>query len=152
MFWTKAEFKVSDENEFLDLSYVHEFLSKQSYWAEGIPFEIFRLSIENSICFGLYFHQKQIGFARVVSDLATIGYLGDVFIDEGFRGQGLGTFLMECVFGHPKLQGFRSWMLATRDAQPLYAKFGFTPIENPQRFMRKLNPHPYLKKKDPASS
>ena len=147
MNWTKDEFRVSDEKEFLDLHYVHDFLSNHSYWAAGIPMDIFRHSVENSICFGLYKDQKQIGFARVVSDLSTIGYLGDVFIDEAFRSQGLATFLMECVFGHSQLQGFRSWMLATRDAQNLYAKFGFVPIENPKRFKRKNDPGVYSRGK-----
>ena len=78
-----------------------------------------------------------IGFARVVSDHATAAYLGDVFVLPAHRGQGLSKWLMECIIAHPDLQGLRRWMLATTDAHGLYAKFGFTALNAPQRWMEK---------------
>jgi GNAT superfamily N-acetyltransferase len=152
MIWHKNEFFISDEKHFLDVEYISEYLSLKSYWAENIPIELVRRSIEGSFCFGLYFKpladiQKatQVGFARVVTDKATFGYLADVFIGEDYRGIGLGKWLMEIIMAHPSLQGFRSWMLATRDAHGLYAKFGFGPLEQPERIMRKHDPDIYKK-------
>lgn len=118
----------------LDLALVHEFLGA-SYWAHGIPLETVRRSIRNSLCFGLYEGERQIGFARVVSDRATFAYLADVFVLASHRGLGLGKLLMDAVVAHPELQGLRRWMLATRDAHGLYAQYGFTPLPAPERFM-----------------
>jgi GNAT superfamily N-acetyltransferase len=87
--------------------------------------------------------EEQIGFARVITDFATIGYLGDVFVLPQHRGKGLGKWLIECVMLHPDLQGFRRWILATLDAHDLYKEFGFTPLSKPEVFMEKLNPHVY---------
>jgi GNAT superfamily N-acetyltransferase len=89
------------------------------------------------MCFGVYDRENQIGFARVITDKATFGYLADVFIDPNYRGKGLSKWLMETIMNHPDLQGFRSWQLATRDAHGLYEKFGFKPLDNPERIMRK---------------
>ena len=95
---------------------------------------------------GLLKKEKQIGFARVISDKATFAYLGDVFIDEDYRGKGLSKWLMEVIINHNELQGLRRWMLGTLDAHGLYEKFGFKPIEEPNRFMHKHNPNVYAKK------
>jgi GNAT superfamily N-acetyltransferase len=92
-------------------------------------------SIENSLCFGVYAGQEQVGFARVITDFTTFAYLGDVFILEGSRGKGLAVWLMEVIMGHPSLQNLRRWMLATRDAHGLYEKFGWRPLANPERIM-----------------
>jgi len=100
---------------------VHEFLTN-SYWAKGIPLAAVRRSVENSIPFGVYHGQSVVGFARVISDLATFAYLADVFILPSHRGRGLSRWLMECIMGHPDLQGLRRWMLATQDAHGLYAR------------------------------
>ena len=113
---------------------VHDFLTN-SYWAKGIPLETVRRSIENSITFGIYHSQKQVGFARIISDQATFAYLADVFILPAYRGRGLSRWLMECIIAHPDLQALRRWMLATKDAHGLYAKFGFTPIKTPDSWM-----------------
>lgn len=100
-------------------------------------------SINGSCCFGIYHRRhgsndfdEQIGFARVITDHATFGYLADVFILSPFRKQGLSKWLMESIMQHPELQGFRRWMLATKDAHGLYAQFGFKALEKPERFMR----------------
>jgi len=142
MHFQNDPFTISTDKAKLNIPYIHQFLS-HSYWAENIPLYIVERSIEGSLCFGVYDGEQQIGFARVVTDHATFGHLADVFIDEKYRGQGLSKWLVETIMTHPGLQGFRSWQLATRDAHGLYAKFGFTPIDNPERIMRKYNAEVY---------
>lgn len=141
----KDEFIISTDKAKLDIAYIHQFLA-QSYWAENIPKEIVQKSIEGSLCFGVYNEKQQIGFARVVTDYATFGYLADVFIDENYRGRGLSKWLMKTILSHPGLQGFRSWQLGTKDAHGLYAQFGFMPLDDPDRMMRKYNPDVYKNK------
>lgn len=137
---SKNDFLISTDRSKLNVELIHNYLSNESYWAKNIPIETVQRSIENSFCFGLYKTTSsgiiQIGFTRVVTDHATFGYLADVFILEKYRGQGLSKWLMEEVMNCEALQGFRSWMLATRDAHFLYEKFGFKPLEKPERFMR----------------
>lgn len=137
MEWNRGGFMVSTEKERLDRGVIHEFL-RRSYWARGIPRELVDRSIENSLCFGLYERDALVGFARVISDNATFGYLADVFVLESHRGRGLATWLMEVVMTHPDLQGIRRWMLVTADAHGLYRKVGFTGPSNPERIMEKL--------------
>lgn len=138
----RSSFTISTDKTKLNLPFIHQFLA-QSYWAENIPVEIVQRSIEGSLCFGVYDGEHQIGFARVITDKATFGYLADVFIDEKYRGRGLSKWLMETIMAAPDLQGFRNWQLATRDAHGLYAKFGFKPLDNPVRIMRKNVPGIY---------
>jgi N-acetylglutamate synthase-like GNAT family acetyltransferase len=145
MNWQKENFIISDEKEKLDAEYIHDYLANKSYWAENIPLETVRKSIDGSICFGIYENEKQIGFARVVTDKATFGYLADVFIDENYRAKGLSKWLMEIIMAHRELQGLRRWMLGTKDAHGLYEKFGFEPLENPERIMHKYNADVYKK-------
>ena len=140
----KGEFTVSTDQARIELDVVHGFLTN-SYWANGIPREVVARSIENSLCFGLYTQGKQVGFARVISDCATYAYIGDVFVLDSFRGQGLGKWLMECIMRHPKLQGLRRWSLVTRDAHGLYAQLGFTPLKKPQNCMELHRPDVYQK-------
>jgi GNAT superfamily N-acetyltransferase len=143
MIWQKGPLYITTEKDKMDITYIHRFLSSDSYWAENIPVETVIKSIEGSLCFGIFEKEKQIGFARVITDYATFGYLADVFVDEIYRGCGLSKWLMETIMTHPELQGFRSWMLGTKDAHGLYAQFGFGPLEEPQRIMRKSNPDVY---------
>lgn len=138
----RGEFVVTTDRAQLSEELIYEFLA-QSYWAEGIPRKTVARSLRNSLCFGLLEGKRQIGFARVVTDYATFAYLADVFIVAGYRGRGLGKFLMECVVKHPELQGLRRWVLATRDAHSLYRKFGFIPLAHPDRFMELHNPNVY---------
>lgn len=145
MEYTRDIYHISTDKDKLDIAYIHGFLS-HSYWAEAIPFELVKRSIQFSMCFGVYEGTKQVGFARVVTDYATFGYLADVFIDERFRGRGLSKWLMEIIMDHPMLQGFRSWQLATRDAHGLYARHGFKVPDNPERIMRKVVENIYKKK------
>jgi GNAT superfamily N-acetyltransferase len=130
----RGEFLLSTDPERLDLNLIHRFLT-ECYWAKGIPFEVVARSLQNSLCFGVYAHGKQVGFARVISDFATYAYIGDVFVLESFRGRGLGKWMMESIMRHPRLQGLRRWSLVTNDAHELYAKFGFTPPKWPEIYM-----------------
>jgi len=144
--WRKNDYFISTDKSKIDLDMVHSFLSA-SYWAENIPRPVVQKSIENSLCFGVYHHQYQIGFARVISDLATFAYLGDVFILPAYRNKGLAKWLMEIISDHPELQGLRRFTLATRDAHGLYTQFGFTPLDKPERWMQKHDPDVYRNKK-----
>ena len=138
----RGEYTVSTDPGRLDLGAVHGYLTS-SYWADGVPFEVVRRSVENSLCFGLYHGAAQVGFARVVTDRATFAYLCDVFILEGHRGRQLGRWLIEAVLGHPDLQGLRRWVLVTADAHGLYRPFGFTPLRTPDRYMEIFEPDVY---------
>jgi GNAT superfamily N-acetyltransferase len=144
MDWLNGEFTISTDKSKLDIPYIHSFLTT-SYWAEGIPVETVQKSVEWSMCFGLYMNDRQIGFARMITDRATFGYLADVFIEEAYRGQGLSKWLMEIIIDHPDLQGFRRLMLATRDAHGLYRKYGFSDLSFPERWMHIHNPGVYKK-------
>jgi len=134
--WSRDGFIISTDPARIDLDVVHGFLAA-SYWAEGIPREVVRRSIEHSLCFGLYQEGRQIGFARVITDRATFAYLGDVFVLEAFRGRGLARWLLEVVQAHPELQGLRRWVLLTRDAHALYRLAGWSSLATPDRYMER---------------
>jgi GNAT superfamily N-acetyltransferase len=136
----RGGYLVSSDPEKIDIEVVHRFLAG-SYWARSIPIEVVRKSIEGSLCFGVYEGERQVGFARVVTDRATFGYLADVFLVEGYRGRGLSKVLMEAILAHPDLQGLRRFLLATKDAHGLYEKFGFRPLAAPERFLEIFRPY-----------
>jgi GNAT superfamily N-acetyltransferase/uncharacterized damage-inducible protein DinB len=131
----RGDFLISTDPALLDVTRTHDFLSNRSYWATGRPLDVFRRALDNSLCFGLYERRRQVGLARVVTDRATFAWLCDVFVLEEYRGRGLAKWLMECVMGHPDLQGVRRVLLGTRDAHGLYQRYGFTPLADPSRFM-----------------
>lgn len=135
--WRQGEYLISTDKRRLDLSVIHGFLTT-SYWAAGIPIEIVKRSIEHSLAFGLYKKDKQVGFARVITDYATFAYIGDVFILEDYRGQGLSKWLLQVIADHTELQGLRRWLLLTRDAHELYRKTGFREPKDPDRYMEKV--------------
>ena len=140
--WTRDEYTISTERRRLDIKVIHGFLTR-SYWAEGIPLAVVERSLEHSLSFGVYCGKRQVGLARVITDYTTFAYVADVFILEEYRGRGLSKWLMECVAGHPELQGLRRWILFTRDAHGLYKKVGFTPVRTPERLMERLFPDIY---------
>ena len=140
------EFCISTDKSRIDTLLVHEFLSN-AYWSEGIPLDVLKKSIRNSLCFGIYKDGKQVGFARVVSDLATYAWLADVFVIPEQRNKGLSKWLMQVIVDHPDLQGLRRFVLATRDAHLLYAQFGFREYSNPERLMSRYDPDVYKKGK-----
>jgi GNAT superfamily N-acetyltransferase len=139
MDWTRGEYTVSTDRGRLDIPLIQKFLAEESYWAPAIPLPVVRKSIEGSLCFGIYRGREQVGFARVVTDYATFGWVADVFVVKAHRGRGLGKLVVQCVTAHPKLQGFRRWMLGTEDAHGLYEKFGFRRLEHPGRMMERAN-------------
>lgn len=146
MTWQKDSFSISTDKSRLDVEYIQQQLSG-TYWAEDIPRSIVERSIENSLCFGVYHQDQQIGFARMITDKATFAYLCDVFIDETSRGQGLSKWLMTVIMDHPDLQGLRRFMLATKDAHGLYRKYGFNELLAPDRWMEINVPGIYKKMK-----
>ena len=141
--WQNDEFTISTDRNRLQLDAIHRFLSEESYWAKERTKEQTEMAIKNSLPFGVYKGKNLIGFARVITDFATFAFLGDVFILEEFRGQGLSKWLMEVIINHPDLQGFRRWILATKDAHLLYEKFGFAAPKFPERWMEKTAPNAY---------
>lgn len=114
-------FVISTDKSKLDISMIHNFL-KSSYWAENISKKTIDKSIKNSLCFGIYEDDKQVGFARVISDYATSALLKDVFILEPYRGQGLGKWLIKYILEYPELQDIQKWLLGTKDAHGLYRR------------------------------
>ncbi|HKN16277.1 MAG TPA: GNAT family N-acetyltransferase [Candidatus Sulfotelmatobacter sp.] len=140
--YRRGEFLISTARDRLSLDVVYGFLTN-CYWAKGIPRDVVARSIEHSLCFGVYQGDAQVGFGRVISDFATVAYLGDVFVLESHRGLGLSKWLMECIVQHPALANLRRWILLTRDAHGLYSRFGFTPVETPERYMELHQPNVY---------
>jgi GNAT superfamily N-acetyltransferase len=133
--FAREDFTISTDPSRLDLPWIHEYLTNEAYWAKGISFPVFQKSVENALCFGVYYQSKQVGFGRVISDYATFAYLADVFIDEACRGRGLGKWLVDCVRSYPELRGLRRWMLITSDAHGLYQRYGFSPLGHPEKMM-----------------
>lgn len=128
-------FVYSTDQHRLNIDFIHKYLSVESYWAKNIPYATVQKSIEGSLCFGIYYKNQQVGFARIITDYATFGYLADVFVDKEFREKGLSKELMIFIKEHPMIKKLRRFMLATLDAHNLYSQFGFTPLSEPNRFM-----------------
>ena len=137
-------YDISTDPSRLQLDAIHAYLVR-SYWSPGIPKDIVARAIANSMCFGLYLGDAQVGFARIVTDKASFAYLADVYVLEEHRGQGLSKRLVETILAHPDLQGLRRFMLATKDAHALYAQFGFKPVAAPERLMEIRTPPAWLK-------
>lgn len=133
--WQRGEYMISTDPDLLDILTIHRFLSEETYWAKGRAIEITLKSIEHSLCFGLYWGTQQAGFARVVSDYATFGYIMDVFVLPQHRRLGLGKWLVQSILNHPDLQEVTRWVLRTRDAHSLYARFGFGALVKPETTM-----------------
>ena len=139
--WHRGEYSISTDNDRLDIPVIHNFVSNQSYWGQGRTAEVVQRALKHSLNFGLYQNQKMVGFARVVTDYATFAWIADVFVLPEHRSQGLSKWLMEVILSHSELQGFRRWVLATRDAHSLYARFGFIPLHRPERWMERPDPN-----------
>jgi len=139
------DYSLTTDKKKLDIKVIHDFLSNQSYWSKNISLDKVKAAIENSLNFGLFHFEKQVGYARVISDLSTVAYLGDVFVLPAHRGRGLSKWLMENVMAHSDLQGLRRWILLTGDAHGLYQKFGWRPIADPEKWMELHDPNVYAK-------
>jgi GNAT superfamily N-acetyltransferase len=150
MEWRRGEYVISTDRERIDFQTVHAFLSC-SYWSPGIPRELVERAARHSLTFGVYHEPaegpgRQVGYARVLTDHVAFAYLMDVFVLEEHRGQGLARWLMETIVSLPELQGIRSWLLKTRDAQGLYEKFGFAPPSDSERFMTRAEHRGYARR------
>ena len=150
--WHQGKYTISTDPSRLNIPLIHDFLCNSSYWASGRSIEVVQRSIENSLSFGVFKQGEQVGFARVVSDYATFAWLADVFVLDEHRSQGLGKWLIDVIVSHRDLQGFRRWVLATKDAHSLYARFGFIPLHRPERWMERpdasMRESPDYRKKD----
>lgn len=135
-------YTITTDKRQLDLNAIHAFLS-QTYWSPGVPKAVVERAIENSLAFGVFKGNEQVGFARVVTDKATFAYLADVYVLEAHRGKGLSKRLLEEIHAHEELQGLRRFLLATKDAHGLYAQFGFKELANPSLMMERWNPNAY---------
>jgi GNAT superfamily N-acetyltransferase len=141
-------YSISTDKNLLDVDMIYNFLTNESYWAKGITQDRVKLSIANSMCFGVYHVKKQIGLARLITDKATFAYIADVFITVPYRGLGLSKWLIQTIKEHHDLQGIRRWMLATADAHGLYAQFGFGQLTNTERWMQAYKPYTVLVNKE----
>lgn len=133
---TMNQITVSTDKNKLDVPFIQDFL-KDIYWAAGRTIEEVQKTIDSSVCFGIYLDNKQIGFARVITDYVVFGYVMDVFITKEHRGKGYSFVLIENMMNEPILKDIKIWRLATTDAHFLYEKFGFTALENPEKMMEK---------------
>lgn len=136
----KDEFSISTDRERLDLRFVHDWLSNDSYWAQGLPFEKVVAAADHSLNFGLYHGGRQVGYARVLTDYARVAYLADVFVVAEYRGRGLSKWLMEVIMDYPDLRGMRRWMLHTKDAHGLYEQCGWALAARPETYLEIYNP------------
>lgn len=135
----RANFSIDSDPARLQMDVIHDYLANRSYWAQGRPRELVEKSIRHSFNFGLYDGDRQVGFARVVTDYATFAWLCDVFVLEDYRGQGLAKWLVQTVVEHPDLSGLRRMLLVTRDAHELYRGYGgFRGIERPEALMQRV--------------
>jgi len=137
------DLKISTDKSLLDIDLIFQFLHNEARWSQGIPRILVEKAILNSLCFGVYLNQAQIGFARVVTDCATFANLVDVFLVSEHRGKGFSRVLLEAINEHPDLQNIRRFMLATSNKKSLYAKFGFKELDQPEIFMEKFVPDVY---------
>ncbi len=141
--------RTSPDFDDIDLALVHGFLSRESYWAKGIPADTLERALRHSVCCsGFLEGVGQVAFARAVTDQATFAYLADVFVLPAHRGHGHGRAVVEALMRDPRLQGLRRWHLVTRDMQALYAKLGFEPLSQPERHMQKHDPDVYRRSAD----
>ncbi|HJW15721.1 MAG TPA: GNAT family N-acetyltransferase [Flavisolibacter sp.] len=139
----REDYSITTDLSKLDLPFIHRFLSREAYWSRNIPFEVVQAAANNSLNFGVFHKDGQIGYARVITDYATIAYLGDVFISSEYRGLGLSKWMLQTIMKHPGLQGLRRWILLTSDAHGLYKQFGWTEIASPEKWMEKHDPAAY---------
>jgi GNAT superfamily N-acetyltransferase len=140
-----AAYRISTDPADLDIEVIHQYLSVESYWAKNIPRVTVEQACAHSLCFSIRDDAGLVGFARVITDRATVAYLGDVFILPAHRGLGLSKWLMSCIHSYPDLQNLRRWILLTRDAHGLYARSGFAPLKAPDRYMERHDPDVYAR-------
>ena len=138
----RGPFSVTTDRARFDVDVIHGFL-RRAYWSPGVPRETVERAIAGSLAFGLFEHDRQVGFARTITDGVTFAYLADVFVLESHRGRGLSKWLLERILAHPDLQGLRRFLLGTKDAHGLYSRFGFAPPRDPSLWMEVFRPDIY---------
>jgi len=131
---------ISTDKALLDFEVIHGYLSRESYWAKDRSAETTRRTIENSLCFGVYDAAgRQAGFARVITDYATFGWLCDLFVLDAYKGKGLGKWLVQTIVSSPDLRALKRIQLATLDAHELYSGYGcFAALATPERWMERV--------------
>ncbi|MCW4012865.1 MAG: GNAT family N-acetyltransferase [Candidatus Bathyarchaeota archaeon] len=131
-----TQIEINTDKTRLDIDFIQWFLNEQSHWAKNRTRETIEKSIKNSLCFGAYHEDKQVGFARVVSDYATFSWVCDVFSHPDYRGMGIGKKLVQAIRNHEQLQD-GLMLLKTKDAHKLYSRYGnFGTPELIERFMQ----------------
>lgn len=135
--WRREGYLVTTDQAMLDVDAIQAFLAR-SYWAPGITQETVAQSLRHSLCFGLFHLDRQIGLARVITDSIRFAYLCDVYVLEDFQGQGLGSWLLQCVLEHPQIRTIRRILLTTQDAQLFYHQLGFQELSHPEHWMERL--------------
>ena len=138
-----ANYRITTDRSKLDVQAVHKYLSDESYWAKGIPFDKVKCTFDHSFVIGVLHGDEQVGYARFVTDYAVFAYLADVYVLPAHRGKGLSKKMMDVLMGLPWVQGLRRLTLATVDAQGLYAQYGFAAPEKPERLMEIMRANPY---------
>lgn len=141
-----GQVQISAERARIDFDLVYGWISTHSYWARGIPRDVFDRAVAGSICFGASLGARTVGFARVISDRATFAYLSDVFVDPEHRRRGISKAIVQVVMAHPELQALRRWSLVTRNAHGLYTPFGFTRLAASERHMERVDADIYLRR------
>jgi GNAT superfamily N-acetyltransferase len=149
---TIPDLQITTDLSRMDLDRVHDWLARKSYWAGRMPRAVFDRALRGSLCFGAINLEATVAFARVISDRATFAYVSDVFVDPAHRGVGIGKAVMAAVVAHPELQDLRLWVLATADAHGLYARYGFSPLAVPQRYMERRDAEVYARMADAAEA
>lgn len=135
---SESSIEITNDKSLVNVEYVHQYLSKTSYWAKGRSKEDVIQSIENSICFSVLDSNKnQIGFARVVTDTVVFAWIMDVFVDKRYQGLGIGKLLIKNMLSHPSLAEVNGIGLKTFDAHGLYKKYGFNIVDDPEIWMFK---------------
>jgi GNAT superfamily N-acetyltransferase len=138
-----SDYILTFDRDRIDVDLVHRYLSQESYWATNIPRAVVEESIRNSLCVSAFSGAEQVGFARVITDYATFGYLADVFVVEEHRGRGISKRIVEAAITHPQLAKLRRWQLVTRDAHGLYEQYGFRALTHPERHMEIVRVNAY---------
>jgi GNAT superfamily N-acetyltransferase len=141
------QFEVDTSQDRLDIALIHDFLSRCSGWARGIPRDVLERAMAHSLCFGLYRDGAQVGFARIVTDEATFAYVADVFVVAEARNAGLGQWLVETILNHPPLRRLRRWLLVTTNAAPLYRRCGFADLQSRFVYLERFDPAVYASEK-----
>lgn len=124
MHYENKNYQISDDRDEVQLDVV-ESLLRASYWASERSLETMKISIENSVCFSLFYSGIQVGFARVVTDFASVAYIADLIIHPEHRSKGVGKWMFGVIVNDPRWSS-KFQFLATDDAHGLYEKFGFS--------------------------